>query len=301
MGKLTFRLYSTATPTSASFLWGEAHQNVVVRRGVFTVNLGEGDQVVAVDGTETPGSNPLTAAVLSEPDRFIEVQVDAEAPLAPTARLGSVPFAIVAGGSPPVGAIMDWYRPDQSTVPPDGWAICDGSTVNDAASPFNGKTLPNLIGAFTKGTSLAAGYGSQPSGALGLPDTGGQNSVSLNHSHGLGNHSHSFSFNSGTVQTSTAGGHGHTANLGDSSGHIAANPLVNHGSGLFYINSLVGPGPNCSHNFPVHVQPVGGHSHSVTLAGSGTTNSAGGSTSNSAPSFDNQPAFVGLVKIIRIK
>jgi hypothetical protein len=38
-------------------------------------------------------------------------------------------------------------------VPPPGFALCDGSIVTDAASPFNGMATPNLISRFILGTS----------------------------------------------------------------------------------------------------------------------------------------------------
>lgn len=57
-----------------------------------------------------------------------------------------------AGGSAtvPIGTVIDWWRPDDSFAVPDGYQICDGSVVNDAESPFNGHTLPDLRTKFVR-------------------------------------------------------------------------------------------------------------------------------------------------------
>jgi hypothetical protein len=66
-----------------------------------------------------------------------------------------------AGGSAsvPIGTVIDWWRPNDSFPVPDGYQICDGSVVNDAQSPFNGQTLPNLIGRFARGANTAENIG----------------------------------------------------------------------------------------------------------------------------------------------
>ena len=89
----------------------------------------------------------------------------------------------------------------------------------------------------------------------------------------------------------------HGANLGDSNGHITANPTQNHGGSGFFVFDTFGPGPSCTHNVPVNVSSVGGHSHG------GQTGGAGGQTSFAlgSPSFDPTPTYTGLLKIMRIK
>jgi len=309
VGKLTFRLYNSAAPLgSSTFVWGEAHTNVPIRRGVFSVQLGDGDLTVDLNGVESSGGNPLLPADIDGSPRWIQVQVNADAPLAPATRLGSVPHAMVAGGSVPVGGIVDWYRPDQSSNPPEGWAVCDGHMVmNEPNSPFNGKHLPNLVGKFVEGGSLGAGYGASTGSSVGLPASGGSTFVNLNHTHGVNSHSHNLSVSGTNLVLSNEGGHGHSAHIGDASGHHVSNPVQFHGPFSYYTFDMQGPGPSCSHAIPVHVAPVGGHTHTVQSVGS--TDSAGAgtgganmsNTSLNPNSIDNRPAYVGLVKIIRIK
>ena len=44
----------------------------------------------------------------------------------------------------PIGAVMDWWRPTESTPLPVGFMLCDGSQVVADYSPIHGKTLPDL-------------------------------------------------------------------------------------------------------------------------------------------------------------
>jgi len=300
VAKLTFRLYSTAAPSSGSFLWGEAHTNVTVSRGVFTVELGAGDLTVDSAGNETAGSNPLGSSLFDQPDRYLEIQVDTDPPLTPTSRLGSVPYALNAGGGVPVGTIIEWYRPTPSTAIPDGWAVCDGSTVSDAASPMNGQPTPNLVGRFTSGLDPAqvtpTTYGAGT--ATPLPEQGGQNSVDLTHGHAIPNHSHATPAHSHGINAD--GAHSHTAFLGDANGHITT-PIQNHGAGSFW--AFLGPGANCQHQVPVQVASGGSHSHGGATAagGAGTTSQVGLSASSALGPVENRPQYVGLLKLIRVR
>lgn len=53
-------------------------------------------------------------------------------------------------GIPPVGSIIMTTDKDP---PNDNWSLCDGKTLNDAESPLNGKTLPDLMtGRFPRAT-----------------------------------------------------------------------------------------------------------------------------------------------------
>lgn len=61
----------------------------------------------------------------------------------------------------PLGAIIDWYPIPQAAVPvplpqvPDGFKLCDGSLINDPASPYNGLHVPNLTNRFVRGITTA--------------------------------------------------------------------------------------------------------------------------------------------------
>jgi hypothetical protein len=71
----------------------------------------------------------------------------------PRQRFASVPYALHAADGVPVGTVIDWWRADANTPLPVGYQACDGTVVNDAQSPLNGKTLPNLNGRFIMGTT----------------------------------------------------------------------------------------------------------------------------------------------------
>ncbi len=54
----------------------------------------------------------------------------------------------------PLGGIIPWHATAYSTVvQPYGFAICDGSTISDAGSPFNGQATPNLTNKGIAGTT----------------------------------------------------------------------------------------------------------------------------------------------------
>jgi microcystin-dependent protein len=145
----------------------------------------------------------------------------------------TVSASVVAGyGTVPVGGIIMWSG--STTAVPDGWALCNGQTIN-------GITTPNLSGRFIVGVGTATGTGAGPtnytSGATGGEET---HTLAVSempaHSHGGttstdGNHTHDYSrpnggegyvaaFNSsdevfkwnqfGTYTSTTSGNHAHT-------------------------------------------------------------------------------------------
>lgn len=271
INRLTFRLYSTAAPSSASFLWGEAHVSTPVRRGVFSVNLGAGALTVEVDGSTTAAPNPFVRELDGTP-RYLQVQVDDQAPLAPLQRLGSVPHAVSAGGSVPVGGVIDWYRPTNTDPVPDGWVICAGQLISDVDSPFHGKNAPDLVGKFVRGVADTPAAGAnQP------PIVGGQDNfpVTLTHSHGLSTHTHTVNPHSHTVTGNTD------------------RPTFN---------------ANVPAGATVAVLTFGSTDHVHTLSGTtssvgGTTGPGQGNTDGASPSVlvPTVPTYVGLLKIMRTR
>jgi hypothetical protein len=59
----------------------------------------------------------------------------------------------------PLGTVLDWYRFDASIPVPEGFVICDGSAVADAASPYLGRATPNLADRFVRGVTSPAQIG----------------------------------------------------------------------------------------------------------------------------------------------
>jgi len=271
INRLTFRLYSTAAPTSASFLWGEAHVSTPVRRGVFSVNLGAGALTVEVDGSTTSAPNPFVRELDGAP-RYLQVQVDDQAPLAPLQQLGSVPYAVSAGGSVPVGGVIDWYRPSSSDPVPDGWVICAGQQIQDPDSPFFNKPAPDLVGKFVRGVA-----DTPAAGADKPPIAGGQDTflVTMAHSHGLSTHTHTLNPHSHTVTGNTDRP---TFNANVPAGATVA--VLTFGS-------------------TDHVHTLNGVTNSV----GGTTGPAQGGTDGASPSVlvPTVPTYVGLLKIMRVR
>lgn len=82
-----------------------------------------------------------------------------------------------AFGTVPVGAVIAWLKdlPGVPSTLPDGFTVCDGKTISDAASPLNGVTLPNLINYPPDGSHAAGAQrflrGATSSGAAGGQDT----------------------------------------------------------------------------------------------------------------------------------
>ncbi len=61
-------------------------------------------------------------------------------------------------GIMPIGSIIAWHKGLPNTPAlPAGWAECNGQTISDAASPYNGVALPNLNGSglFLRGSATS--------------------------------------------------------------------------------------------------------------------------------------------------
>lgn len=84
--------------------------------------------------------------------------------------------AFTAAEAVPIGCILPYLK-NFTSVPamPTGFLECDGSVINDADSPMNGETLPDLNGnEFLRGAATSGGTG------------GGTTGSGSNHSHGSG-------------------------------------------------------------------------------------------------------------------
>jgi hypothetical protein len=158
---MVVRIYDKANATGTA-LWRETHNDVDVREGRFNLLLGE--QVT------------IPADLFSSPERYVQLTVDGVR-MTPAQRFASVPYAFQAENGVPVGAVIDWWRPNGSFPVPEGYMICDGRTVNDRTSPLYDTTLPNLTEKFVRGVTDVSDIG----------NTGGTSE----HSHGI-DHGHSY-------------------------------------------------------------------------------------------------------------
>jgi hypothetical protein len=283
VAKVTFVMFKEAAAVTS--LWAEIHTNVAISRGVISVQLGNGDQTVALDGTATAGPNPLSPSLFDGTTRYLQITVNSDPPLSPTIPLVSVPYALSAGSingkpesqvTPPVGTVIDWVPPTAGAAPPAGWVPCDGRTINDNTAPvWNGKRIPDLRSAFTRGLDPAAPAGQQVSAGV-YPDAGGSSSVNLSHAHGVAAHSHSIN---------TDGSHKHTGFTGAAIDDTTFNNV--QGGNLYNTSS--------HHHDLSTMDPAGGHNHG------GQTGSAGSSTDFQLGNVTTLPPYVGVIKIIRIK
>lgn len=63
--------------------------------------------------------------------------------------------AAVSGAAIEIGAVVDWWpgpTGKELTLPAE-FVVCDGQTINDQDSPYNGKRAPNLVNHHVRGTT----------------------------------------------------------------------------------------------------------------------------------------------------
>lgn len=220
----------------------------------------------------------------------------------------------------PVGSVKQWLPAITglagATVP-QNWLICDGSTVADAASDYNGKVLPDTRGKFKRGhNSLTnANFGSDNAyKAGGTIPTGG--SDANNHTHTLSGHSHNMASHTHDMSSHTHSMNSHTHGVGTYTADFQnqlGGPGVHTGGGLPNPSIAIIQSTSFSpfdHNHVVTGGNSGGPSTGST-AGPSTGNTGGPSLSNTnGPSTDatgsptvtdNRPVFLEFVTIIKIK
>jgi hypothetical protein len=214
------------------------------------------------------------------------------------------PVAVAAGGSTniPVGAVIDWWRPDATWLVPSGFAICDGRTVSDPQSPLNGKTLPNLTNLFVMGVTNVNNIGMTGGGSPHY------HTVDINHDHGAVNSSAAGAF---AGNTELVEDHNHAwiyeQNTGDfiswkadGSADVMViwdNGIGNDGSGFYPI------GTQGNDLLVWYTDRTGGHRHQVSIGSHlhGVDLPALGALNKSTTNVSNVPPFYGLLKIMRIK
>lgn len=237
-----------------------------------------------------------------------------------------------------VGSVKFWLRAAASEPLPANWAILDGSTIVDPDSPFNGKALPDMRDGFLKGhpTLTNANFGADVAYyAGGTIPSGGVASHNVQHSHAAGAHthnigshnhsiaasgshnhyvnSHQHTVNSHTHSISSDGLHAHTvgdpvtitgapgfANPGGPGGHshnVSNNGSHSHGGGTGSSN------PQTNFAGQGNTNDGGDHSHGGTTgSATGTTDPGAGNTADAlATPLDNEPPYLGMLAIIRIK
>lgn len=289
---MIFRLYDAAS--GGTPLWEEqwtGSNGVAVSDGLFNVMLGSLNSV------------PPTL-VTSNSALWLGITVGTDDEMSPRIQLGSVPFAVQALNVPdgsvttakiadgtilsddlasgivvPIGTMISWWRPDANTPLPSGeWAIADGSMVTDSASPYNGKTLPDLRNRFVMGVTAA-----------NIGQMGGANTLNLAHQHLVDSHAHSLP------------SHNHGA------GDLMACIMSEANGGWARRISGAQWETNASWD-PYGWNPtVAGTTGGTDIVGtsdywSGTSGATQPNTNYQlSSSVDNRPQYVGLVYLVKIK
>lgn len=156
-------------------------------------------------------------------------------------------------------------------VKPDGWQVCDGTALNDPASPiFNGagRHLPNLTDSRFLQGSAAAG------------SVGGDNNIS---------HTHSVTIPALAVR-------GHTLSAAEMPKHRHGVPTYRAASGAAPTNkptstsgtAIIGNGTAA---FTLYVGSSHSHSHTTTAKAATTA----------AKAVDNRPKFLSCFYIVKVK
>lgn len=117
----------------------------------------------------------------------------------------------------PIGGIIAWDKSMNSTPTlPEPFAECNGQTINDPESPYDGQTLPDINGnnRFLRGNSSSGGTGGSASVSLSVSEL-------PSHSHGVNKDSSDSSYVSGDIISTGASNNGtfQTHNTGSSYSH----------------------------------------------------------------------------------
>lgn len=170
---ITFSIYNTSTTGSAP-LWTETQSVTMQKGGVFNVMLG------SVRNLDIAFDVPY----------WLGIKVDSDSEMTPRQPFTSAGYAIRAENGVPTGTIQIWSG--SNTNIPEGWLLCDGSTVSrtnyarlftaigttygtgDGSSTFN---LPNLKG------RIPVGYDQSQTEFNSLAKTGGAKLKDFSHKH----------------------------------------------------------------------------------------------------------------------
>lgn len=122
----------------------------------------------------------------------------------------------------PLGTVISWWRPNDTTPLPGGWVAADGATLIAANHDFIGGgsiQLPDLRNKFILGAAIG-GTGTGPDTPPSIRQQGGSNQANLSHthevphSHNVNGHNHGVNPHSHTVDphTHVLNNHNHTVN-----------------------------------------------------------------------------------------
>lgn len=266
---LTFKLFvdKASCESAASPTWTTT-RDVGIYSGQFAVQLGD----------SSVGDQPIDLSLFRGNETSLAISVDGVA-LNGCQTLRPTPYSQRSAGDVPIGTVIDWWRADSSVDVPLGYKICDGTEVSDPRSPLNGTAVPNLNGKFIRGVSDPNQIGaSGGQDTVSFPDYTGSGTTSTDtYTH---NHRWAYFTDNQNWYTYYASGSSGLAlkNWGDGLGE--------DGNGTYPLaeDSTVSSTRHYYTNNDTH-----SHSHNVTITSQPDT-----------PSQTNMPAYVGLLKLIRI-
>ncbi len=127
------------------------------------------------DPTKPADDSPLDAGEMRNQLNGLKAIIDA-APAGPAGPQGVPGLAGAAGISVPMGGLCAWLKSFPNTPPlPPEYVECNGQTINDPGSPYNGLNVPDLNGAqggvpvFLRGANASGGTGGTETHSHGLP------------------------------------------------------------------------------------------------------------------------------------
>ena len=178
-------------------------------------------------------------------------------------------------GEVPLGAVIDWWRPDPTFPVPDGFLIADGTRVADPKSPLDGAVVPDLRRKFVRGAQDVADIGS---------------------SGGASEHVHVVT---PPLSYTSYESHAHEWS------HLQINPegqrvWVSYdpqGQVVFMVNWSNGIGDEGQGIFPIATGGLGESFHTTVVAHRHEVRIPG----FSAAPAPNDPLYLGLLKIVRVR
>jgi hypothetical protein len=126
--EIMFSLYDETTGGTA--LWSET-QSVLISDGLFNIKLG--------------AVTALPNFVFNTEALFLGIKVGADSEMTPRQILTTMAYSFRSQMSVPIGTMMAWNKSmPNMPVLPEGWVECNGQTLSDPESPFDGQVIPNL-------------------------------------------------------------------------------------------------------------------------------------------------------------
>jgi hypothetical protein len=246
----------------------------IVDGAINTADLADGAATLAKMATDSVNSNKIVDGTITNADLGLNAL--------------SVNGPITGFGIVPLGSIIAWHKSEPFTPAlPNGWVEANGQVLVDLASPYHGRTLPDLNGAarFLRGGAISGTFEDDQVQGHGHTFTGGSVTTSTAAAHG-----HNFSASGVTSSSSNP-----VDLIFNQTGHIASFPIgvIDHRPGSSSHN----------HSFSVNGVTSGGGAHDHTATASGTVSAPLSDGVNGTPRIgsETRPTNMSVVWIMRVK